>query len=57
MNPQIRAMTAADLDAVGDTTQAGGFGDRREFFRTALALGDGHAWAACPLRTSPGAGS
>jgi GNAT superfamily N-acetyltransferase len=33
-------MTAADLDAVGDTTQAGGFGDRREFFRTALALGD-----------------
>lgn len=40
MNPQIRAMTAADFDAVGDTTQAAGFGDRREFFRTALAALD-----------------
>jgi ribosomal protein S18 acetylase RimI-like enzyme len=37
---QIRAMTAADVDDVGETTNAGGFGDRREFFRLILTLDD-----------------
>ena len=35
---QIREMTGGDLDAVGDVTAAGNFGDRREFFRLAVAL-------------------
>ena len=38
----IRDMTPADLDDVGESTSAGGFGDRREFFRMAIALGDCH---------------
>jgi ribosomal protein S18 acetylase RimI-like enzyme len=36
----IRPMTAADIDAVGQATAEGGFGDRREFFGMTLALGD-----------------
>lgn len=36
----IRAMTAADLDEVAAVTEAGGFGNRRDFFRMTLALGD-----------------
>ena len=35
---QIREMTGDDVDAVGDVTAAGNFGDRREFFRVAVAL-------------------
>jgi GNAT superfamily N-acetyltransferase len=35
---EIRPMTPADLDAVGDMTAAGGFGDRRAFFREAVSL-------------------
>ena len=35
---EIREMTGADVDAVGEVTAAGGFGDRREFFRLAVAL-------------------
>jgi GNAT superfamily N-acetyltransferase len=37
---EIRGMTPADLDAVSETTLAGGFGDRREFFRMAMAVPD-----------------
>jgi len=36
----IRAMTASDLDEVAAATEAGGFGNRREFFRMTLALGN-----------------
>ena len=36
----IRDMTVDDIDDVGESTTAGGFGDRREFFRMAIALGD-----------------
>jgi predicted N-acetyltransferase YhbS len=36
---EIRDMTPADVDAVGQVTEAG-FGDRREFFRMAVALID-----------------
>jgi GNAT superfamily N-acetyltransferase len=35
---EIREMTSDDVDAVGDMTAAGGFGDRREFFRMAVEL-------------------
>jgi len=37
---EIREMTSDDVDAVGDATAAGGFGDRREFFRMAIELPD-----------------
>jgi GNAT superfamily N-acetyltransferase len=43
---EIRDMTAADIDDVGESTSAGGFGDRREFFRMAVGLGDSHAVVA-----------
>ena len=36
----IRAMTASDLDEVAAVTEAGGFGNRRDFFRMTLSLGD-----------------
>jgi GNAT superfamily N-acetyltransferase len=39
---EIRDMTAADIDDVGESTSAGGFGDRREFFRMSVGLGDSH---------------
>ena len=39
---EIRDMTAADIDNVGESTNAGGFGDRRAFFRMAVSLGDSH---------------
>jgi len=39
---EIRDMTAADIDDVGESTNAGGFGDRRAFFRMAVGLGDSH---------------
>lgn len=42
----IRDMTLADLDDVGEETSAGGFGDRRDFFRRAMSLGDCHAIVA-----------
>ncbi len=37
---EIREMTSADIDTVAAVTAAGGFGDRREFFRMTLALPD-----------------
>ena len=35
---EIRPMTLDDVDAVGEMTAAGGFRDRRDFFRRSLAL-------------------
>jgi len=37
---EIREMTSKDVDAVGDVTAAGGFGDRRELFRMAIEMTD-----------------
>ena len=37
---EIREMTPDDVDAVGDATAAGGFGDRRELFRMAIEMPD-----------------
>lgn len=35
---EIREMTLVDVDSVGAVTSAGGFGDRREFFGTVIAM-------------------
>jgi ribosomal protein S18 acetylase RimI-like enzyme len=37
---EMREMTSSDVDAVGNVTAAGGFGDRREFFRMAIEMPD-----------------
>jgi GNAT superfamily N-acetyltransferase len=37
---EILEMTSNDVDGVGDMTAAGGFGDRREFFRMAVEMPD-----------------